>query len=82
MKFSKFSFSLSIIILFLAASSNQSATIHVPTDQPTIQAGLDSAITGDTVLVAAGTYTGEDNVFVDFNGKNIVLISESGPEKE
>ena len=32
------------------------ATIHVPDDQPTIQAGIDAASAGDTVLVACGDY--------------------------
>jgi len=40
----------------LAAPPAHAATIHVPGDQPTIQAGIDAASTGDSVLVACGTY--------------------------
>ncbi|MFQ5498222.1 MAG: thrombospondin type 3 repeat-containing protein [Candidatus Zixiibacteriota bacterium] len=45
-----------ISFLLVGAIGVQSATIHVPTDQPTIQAGIDTAANGDTVLVASGTY--------------------------
>jgi len=55
-------------------------TIHVPADQPTIQAGIDAASDGDTVLVADGTYTGEGNINLDFGGKAIVVKSENGAE--
>src|SRR5579862_8970739 len=51
------------------------ATIHVPTDQPTIQAAINAASTGDTVLVAPGTYY--ENI--NFSGKAITVTSSGGP---
>jgi parallel beta-helix repeat protein len=66
------------IVVGLALASAQPAaaatTIRVPQDQPTIQAGIDTASPGDTVLVAAGLYV--ENI--DFRGKEITVKSESG----
>ncbi len=50
-------------------------TIHVPGDYPTIQQGLNAAQSGDTVLVAPGTYT-ENITWPSRDG--VVLTSESG----
>jgi len=50
------------------------ATINVPAGQPTIQAGINAANTGDTVLVAPGTYY--ENI--NFNGKAITVTSSAG----
>lgn len=66
-----------VIVSFLALFNLCiSDTIHVPADQPTIQAGIDTAINGDSVLVAPGTY----NERIDFNGKKIALESSHGAE--
>ena len=80
MKLSNLILSLSIIILTVAVSPVQSATIHVPADEPTIQAGINATVAGDTVLVADGTYIGDGNRDIDFGGKGVVLKSENGPE--
>ncbi|MCK5783401.1 MAG: T9SS type A sorting domain-containing protein [Desulfobacterales bacterium] len=45
--------------------------IHVPADQPTIQAGINAASNGDSVLVADGTYL--ENI--NFIGKAITVAS-------
>lgn len=54
------------------------AIIRVPSGYSTIQAGINAATPGDTVLVALGTYTGAANRNLDFAGKNLVLLSSGG----
>ena len=45
-----------IALMLTVASAATSRTWNVPTDAPTIQAGIDSATVGDVVALAAGTY--------------------------
>jgi hypothetical protein len=69
------------VILVLAVHPALAATIRVPSDQPSIQAGVDAASWGDTVLVAPGTYTGSSNREIEFHGVGLVLRSEKGAEQ-
>ena len=43
--------------LLALACGASAATIRVPADQPTIQAGINAAAAGDIVLVAPGTWS-------------------------
>lgn len=67
-----------VLSLVLAATPARSATVRVPSDQPTIQQGLQAAQAGDTVLVALGEYSGPGNRDLSFAGKGVVLMSEQG----
>lgn len=48
------------------------ATIRVPQDQPTIQAGINAAADGDLVLIAPGTYTEQ----LTLANKSVILASQ------
>jgi hypothetical protein len=68
-------------VVFLSANPPASPEVwHVPSEAPTIGAALDSASAGETVLVAAGTYSpstrGESFPIVMKSG--VRLISEYG----
>jgi hypothetical protein len=70
--------SIAVVLLLLAPGAG-ARTWYINTagtgDAPTIAAGVDSAVAGDTVLVAAGTYEVKE---VDVK-PGLVVTSESGP---
>jgi predicted outer membrane repeat protein len=72
---------LAIAALVLLGLPAQARTWHISPDgsgdAPTIQAGVDSASTGDVVELAPGEYTGDGNRDVDFLGKAITVRSEN-----
>jgi len=64
-----------LFILTIFTHPAPAVEIRVPSEEPTIQAGINAAVDGDIVLVAPGTYV--ENI--DFDYKSIEVRSESGP---
>ena len=65
---------LTFLALLATSDTTTATTIHVPDELPTIQAGIDVASHGDTVLVACGTYYEHDIVMKS----GVCLTSETG----
>jgi hypothetical protein len=66
------------VVLVAVTSNARAAVINVPADFATLQAAIDAASSGDTVLVAPGTSTGAGNRDLDFGGKLITLRGTGG----
>jgi len=68
---------VALISMFLPSAGSAAAAIviRVTGDQPTIQAAINAAGNGDTVLVSPGTY----NENINFLGKAITVKSSKGP---
>jgi thermitase len=56
---------------------NEDGTPDHPFDS--IQKAIDAAFLSETILVADGTYNGWGNHDIDFDGKNVKVISVNGP---
>jgi len=67
---------LTLLLPSLASARTWRISVDRSGDAPTIQAGIDQAANGDTVLVGPGTYM--ENL--SLTGKDLVLRSEFGPE--
>src|SRR5215467_1681183 len=66
---------ISLVLLLGIPATRAQQTINVPANQPTIQAAINAANNGDTVLVAPGTYVEK----INFGGKAVTLTSSGGP---
>ncbi|MHC4498916.1 MAG: right-handed parallel beta-helix repeat-containing protein, partial [Planctomycetota bacterium] len=49
--------------------------LYVPREYGTIQAAINAAVDGDTIIIEPGTYTGTGNRDLDFGGKAITVQS-------
>ena len=63
------------VVVFVAPPASAGVVINVPASFSTIQAGIEAAAGGDTVVVAPGTYVER----IDFKGKAIEVRSSAGP---
>lgn len=75
MKIGKRSYFLWIIIAFTLPLSARATVRNVPAQYSTIQAGINAAVNGDTVLVAPGIYTG---IIIDAGVNGISLVGSQG----
>jgi hypothetical protein len=73
---------LAALFLAAAAAPSGAAIHHISPDGSgdfaTIQAAVDAAVAGDTILLADGTFTGDGNRDIDFGGKDLIIGSEHG----
>ena len=68
--------SITCLVVLVLAVPAHARIINVPAEYPTIQAGIDASVNGDTVLVAPGEYWEDINPM----GRNILITSSHGPD--
>lgn len=73
--------SVALVSMALAAFAHGAAHMVSPDgsgDFPTIQAAIAALTSGDAILLADGTFTGDGNRDLDYLGKSIRIASQSG----
>ena len=80
--FSSLIFAVSLVVFLSLSGTASGDTLYVgPGETLTeIQPAINAVISGDTIIVRDGTYTGANNKNLDFGGKSITLKSENGPQ--
>lgn len=76
----KFGIAPALAIALLLASSSLAATLRVPADYASIQGAVDAASSGDTILIAPGTYDGQISCgksLLTLKGRGKVLITSN-----
>ena len=75
------SFVAALLLLCVIASPALSVTHYITDDglgdYPTIQAAIDASVSGDTIILADGTFSGAGNWDLDFGGRGIFIRSEN-----
>ena len=66
----KIPLTFALVLLFVGTSARAQATLTVPGSHATIQAAINAASTGDTILVAAGLYAER----IDYLGKGLSIV--------
>ena len=66
---------LCLAVAVCLCSLANAATYYVPDNYSTIQGAVDASVSGDTILVRPGTYTGQTSI----SAKGILLKSTNGP---
>ena len=75
-------FNVSLTVTGAGGTDTETKTGYVTViDSSTIQARIDEAVNGDTILLADGVYTGPGNYNIDLKGKSVTVKSVNGPNK-
>ncbi len=71
---------LGVCVFAMMGHSVAADVIFVPSDYPNIQAAIDAAQDGDTVVLDDGLYTGQGNRDLRLHGKSITIQSAFGAQ--